>query len=102
MLDERFQLTHTQKAWGAAAEVDKVERPSRSDRQAAVNLYLARERLEIGLDVPSRLVGIYAEITELAAFSAKRDVQVETQRRLRARRGFQHGPCCRQVLRPPE
>ena len=74
------QLLRRQERRRAAAEVDEVERPAGDRRLLRVQLPLARQDVEILADLGRVLVGVDAEIAEVAALPAERDVQVEAER----------------------
>ena len=63
--------------------------PAADDGQLAVERHFLDERLGIGLDIAGVLVGVDAEVAKFAAFAAKRNVQIEAQRRAGCRCGFQ-------------
>ena len=63
-----------------------MQRPARDGARCLVQLPFAREHVEILLDFAGVLVGVDAEIAEVAALPAERDVQVQTQRH--GRRGL--------------
>src|SRR5208283_5146016 len=65
--EQATQLSGTQVGWGPAAEVDVVQFPAADDGQSAAQFDFPDERLRIGLDIAGVLVGVDAEIAELAA-----------------------------------
>ena len=79
----------------AAAEVDEAERPAAHHRQLADQLDLARQGRDVALDVVRVLVGVDAEVAELAALAAERNVQIQAQRHARA-----GGAAAQRPLRP--
>ena len=70
----------------AAAEVDEVQRPAGDRPLRAVQLPLARQRVEIALHLRGVLVGVDAEIAEVAPLPAERDVQIQPERHVGRRR----------------
>ena len=80
-LHELAQLRRAQIRRRAAAEVDVVQRPAADERNATVQRHFLDERVEVGFDIAGVLVGVDAEIAELAAFAAERNVQIQAQRR---------------------
>ncbi len=86
---QSFELAGRQKRRRAAAEVDKVDRPPGKDRQARVQLPLARQHVEIRAHFLGVLVGVHPEVAEVAALAAERDVQVHAERHTGPRRGLQ-------------
>ena len=82
-LHQAAQLPHRQERRRAAAEVDEVERPPVDRRIGVVELPLARHHVEIFFDFLRVLVGVDAEIAEVAALPAERDVQVQAERHRR-------------------
>src|SRR5262249_40877727 len=62
---------------------------------------LAREGLEVHLDLLGVLVRVHAEVTELAPLAAEGDVQVEAQRRAGLGGAVQRGQGLRRMVRGP-
>ncbi len=85
-IDQRRELLAAEERRRAAAEIDEAERPASHHRQAADQFDLARQGRDIGLDVRGVLVGVDAEVAELAALAAERNVQVQPQRHFGRRR----------------
>ena len=79
-LHQAAQLPHRQERRRAAAEVHEVERPAVDRGIGVVQLPLARHHVEILLDFLRVLVGVDAEVAEMAALPAERDVQVQAER----------------------
>ena len=90
--DQPFELTRGQKRRGAAAEIDEIHRPPGNGRQPRVELPLARQHVEIVVDLLRVLVGVDAEVAEVAALPAERDVEVHPERHARHRRRVQRRP----------
>src|SRR5262249_20747929 len=87
---------------GAAAEIDVVERPAADALGAGVQLDLFEQCVGIDFNVVSVLVGVDAEVAELAPLAAERDVQVQAQRRAGGRRPGEGGAGVGQEGRLPE
>src|SRR5688500_963034 len=68
LLEESTKLSRAQERRSAAAEIDELERAAADDRLGRVQLDLANQGVEVGLDVAGVLVGVDAKIAELAAF----------------------------------
>ena len=80
-LDQRLELRRRQEGRRAAAEVDEIDRPARRARAAArSSCPFPHERVEILLDLLRVLVRVDAEVAEMAALPAERDVQVQAER----------------------
>src|SRR5262249_5391283 len=77
---EAVELRGAQIRWRAAAEVDVVERPASDAGPGRQQFYLLQDGIEIDFDVLGVLVGVDAEVTELAALPAEWDVQVKPER----------------------
>ena len=86
----------------AAAEIDELRLAPADERLLPVKLQLAKRQLQIPLDGRGVLVGIDAEVAEVAALPAERDVQVEAQLGARRRRPAQGGGHLGHPLRLPE
>ena len=72
-------------------------RPARERRLRAQQLPFAREQVEVLLDLLRVLVGVDAEVAEVAALPAERNVQVQPERhagagRRRQRRAAHRAP----------
>ena len=80
--DEPFELRRRDVRRRAAAEVDEVQRPPGDGRLLGVELPLARQDVEISLHLGRVLVGVDAEVAEVTALPAERDVEVEPERHL--------------------
>src|SRR5690606_30379589 len=78
--DERLELARREERRRAAAEVDEVQRPARDGGPGGVELPLAREQVEVVGDLLRVAIGVDAEVAEVAALPAERDVQVQPQR----------------------
>ncbi len=89
---EAAQLRRTQIRRGATPEVDVLQRPAADQGHPAVKRHFLDERVEIGFDIAGVLVGVNAKIAEFAAFAAKRNMQVQPQRRVGFGGGVQRGP----------
>ena len=96
-LHESAQLPHRQKRRRAAAEVHEVDRPAVDRRIGAVELPLARHHVEVLFDFLRVLVGVDAEIAEVAALSAERHVQIQAERH--RRRAASSAPAARRARR---
>src|SRR5262249_24238338 len=96
-LEEPAQLTGAQIRGRAAGEVDELQAAAADDRQLRIELHFLEQGVEVGLDVARVLVGVDAEIAELAALAAERDVQIEPERRARPGRCTQRPRPLRQV-----
>ena len=101
-LDQAARAARAEVRRRAAAEVDEVQRPAADDRQLAVQLDFLDQGVEIDLDIAGVLVGVDAEVAELAALAAKRNVQVKPERRAGPRRRFQGRRGVGQMRRLPE
>ena len=86
----------------AAAEVDKVQRSVRDGGQMRIVLDFARQGVEIGLDLVGVLVGIDAEIAELATLAAEGNVEVEAEPGAGARGPGEDLARCGQILLAPK
>src|SRR6185369_10894950 len=84
--DEIPQLLLTDVRRCAAAEVCEAKLASLKPRAAAVELVLFDQRIEVDLDLRRVLVCVDFEVAEQAALPAKRNVKVQTQRIVDARR----------------
>ena len=84
--DELLELTHRQKRRRAAAEINEIQRPPGDGGARVVQLPLARHHVEILFDLVCVLVGVDAEIAEVTALAAERDVKIQAERRRRWRR----------------
>ena len=71
--DQAFELLRREERGRAAAEVDEVQRPSGDRRLRRAELPLAREHVEIIVDLLRVLVGVHAEIAEVAPLPAERE-----------------------------
>src|SRR6185369_2871095 len=85
-IDEIPQLLLTDVRRCAAAEVCEAKLASLKPRAAAVELVLFDQRIEVDLDLRRVLVCVDFEVAEQAALPAKRNVKVQTQRIIDARR----------------
>ncbi len=81
-----LELLRREKRRRAAAEVDEVQRPAGDRRQLAVQLELARQHVEILVDLARVLVGVDPEVAEVAPLAAERNVQVHAERHVGRRR----------------
>ena len=79
-LHQPGQLPHRQKRRRAAAEVHEIERAAVDGGIGVVELPLARHHVEVLFDFLRVLVGVDAEVAEVAALSAERHVQVQAER----------------------
>ena len=91
-LHQAAQLVGAEVRRRAAAEVDVFEPPAADDGFLAVDFDFLDEGVDVGFHVAGVLVGVDAEVTELAALPAERDVEVEAERRIRRRRCVEDGP----------
>ena len=96
-LHEAAELPHRQERRRAAAEVHEVERPAVDRRIGVVELPLARHHVEVFLDFLRVLVGVDAEVAEVAALPAERHVQVQAERH--RRRPASSAPAARRARR---
>src|SRR5262249_20170505 len=101
-MEEAGQLRRTEIRWRAAAEVNVVQSPTADDGLPAVEFDFLHQGVEVRLDVARVLVGVDAEVAELAALPAEGNVQVQAQRRGRVRGLAQRGVRIGQVRRLPE
>ena len=72
-IDQRRELLAAEERGSAAAEIDEAKRPAPHHRQPADQLDFARQGRDILLDLVRVLVGVNAEIAELAPLAAKRE-----------------------------
>src|ERR1051325_9686643 len=77
-IDEIAQLPLADVRRRAAAEVREAQLAALKSGHAAVELVLFDQRIEIDLDLRGVLVGVDFEVTEEAALTAERDVNIET------------------------
>ena len=84
-LHQPLELLRRQKRRRAAAEVHEVQRPPGNRRQLAVQLELARQHVEVLIDLARVLVGVDAEVAEVTPLAAERNVQVDAERHVRSR-----------------
>ena len=87
---------------GAAAKVDKVQRPVFDRRLLRVVFHLAGEGVEIGLDLLAVFVRVNAEVAELAALAAEGDVEIEAELGVGSRWVSECAVCLRDVLFTPK
>ena len=80
-LHQSAELRRRQERRRAAAEIDEIELAAGNRGKLRVEFPLAREQVEIAVDLFGVLAGVDPEIAEVAAFPAERDVQVEAERR---------------------
>ena len=85
-LHQAAQLPHRQERRRPAAEVHEVERTAVDRGIGVIELPFAGHHVEILFDFLRVLVGVDAEIAEVAALPAERDVQVQAERYRRRRR----------------
>src|SRR5207253_1842193 len=85
----------------AAAEIDELQGSSAHGGSLTIQLDFLDQGIEVELDIACVLIGVDAEIAELAALTAKGNVQVEPKRRARLRRLLQDGLGLRQILGLP-
>ena len=91
--DQAFELLRREKRRRAAAEVHEVQLPSGDRRLRRTQLPFVREHVQVVIDFLRVLVGIHAEVAEVASLPAERDVQVEAERNSRhGRRLERHLP----------
>ena len=93
--DQAFELLRREKRRRAAAEVDEVERPAGDRRLRRVQLPFAREHVQVVVDLLGVLVGVDAEVAEVAPLPAERNVQVEAERHAGHGRRLERRPCRR-------
>ena len=87
---------------GAAAEVDKVQRPVLDRWLLRIVFHLAGKGVEIGLDLLAVFVRVNAEVAELAALAAEGDVEIEAELGVGSRRVGECAMRLRDVLLAPE
>ncbi len=73
----------------AAAEVSEPKLPALKSVRAAVDFILLDQRVQVSLNLRGVLVGVDFEVTKLAPLTAERDVNVEAERLIGARRPIQ-------------
>ncbi len=100
-IHQAAQLGGTEVRRRAAAEIDVLEPPAADDRLLAIEFDFPDEGVDVHLHVTGVLVGVDAEVAEFAAFPAKWNVQVQTERRVRRGRCVEDGPGFRQVCGLP-
>ena len=84
-----------------AAEIDVIQAPPPHDRLRRQQRDLLHEGVEIDLDFLRVLVRVNAEVAELTAFTAKRNVQVEPERHPQFGWRIENSLGVRDVLRLP-
>ena len=89
--DETLELFRRQERRRPATEIDEVQRPAGDRRQVGVELPFVRKHVEVIADLLRVLVGIHAEVAEVAPLPAERNVEVEPQRHARNRRRLERG-----------
>src|SRR5260221_6509262 len=102
-VDQALELGIAEERRGAAAKVNKFKLPSLEPFVTMrIQRDLARQGAEVGFHLIRVLIGVHAEIAELAPLAAKRNVQVQPQRRARLRRRVQCLQRRRHVIRRPD
>jgi hypothetical protein len=101
-LDEPLKLGVAQIRRRPTAEVDELKLPVPESFAAGIEGDFLRKRFEVSLDLISVLIGVDAEVAELASFAAEWNVQVQPQRRLGLGRGVQSRLNCAAMLRRPD
>src|SRR5262245_24396146 len=82
-LKQSAKLRRAQIGRRAAAEIDEVKLALRERGPSAIQFDLACQCIKINFDVAGILVRVNPEVAELATLAAKRNVQVQAQRRIR-------------------
>ena len=101
--DQALELRRREKRRGAPAEVHEINRPAGDSLERRVELPLARQEIEVRLDFLRVAIGVDAEVTEMTALPAERNVQVHAERHACDRRRCKRRPGLRgDRLRRPD
>src|SRR5262249_3077758 len=65
------ELVRAKIRWRAPAEVDVIELAPAADRQLRAELDFLDQRVGVDFDIPGVLVGVHAEVAELAALATE-------------------------------
>jgi hypothetical protein len=84
-IGQELQLVDREIGRRAATEIDKARFAPANERLLRIELELLKRRIHVTLDRCSVFVRIHPEITEMTAFPAERNVQVNTEVRARLR-----------------
>ena len=95
------QLFRRQETRGTTTEVDKTKRAILHDGQFADHRDFVAKRIDVPLDFRRLDVGENFEVTELAAFPAEWNVQIQSQWGRRRRRAVERSPDIIQVVLLP-
>src|ERR1700741_558163 len=76
-----FQLVHRKIARCAAAKVNEIRFPPAHERFCCVKRKLLERRLDVASDGGRVLVRVHLEIAKMTALTAKRNMQINSQRR---------------------
>jgi hypothetical protein len=98
---ERLQLAGTQIRWSAASEIDELQLAAGDAGPVLEQRDFAVEGLDIVLHHVGVLLRVDAEIAELAALAAERNVQIHPQRNRAVGLAIEGGMDLRRELRPP-
>ena len=77
-ISQVLELTDREITGCSPAKIDELRLPPGEIFGARIAFKLLDAGIEIGIDLVRILVGVDAEITEVTAFSAKRDVKVDS------------------------
>ena len=77
LLHEFTKLRGTQVGWRAATEVDVIELAATDHGLPRAEFDFLHEGIRVRLDIAGVFVGVHAEVTELAALPAERNMQIQ-------------------------
>src|SRR5687767_3744744 len=88
-VDDPAELPGREERGRAAAEINEARLSSADEALPGIEAELADHRVEIAIDFGGILAGIDLEVAEMAALPAERDVDVDPQRGIPARRAIE-------------
>src|SRR6185295_9736025 len=77
-IDEAGELARRNIRWSAAAKINKLRFSAADERPLRVELQLLNGRIQISLDLRGVFIGVDLEVAKVAAFTAKRDMNVNS------------------------
>src|ERR1041385_6291973 len=101
-IDDAAELASGKKRWRATAEIDEARFSAADEWFSGVELEFADQGIQVAFDFGRILAGIDLEVAKMAAFPAKRNVNVDPQRSVGKWRTVQGRGSLAYVFMPPE